>query len=67
MMGTPDGHSRLELSRFLTTCGRGSPQSPGERFRLPPRHVRRGRYRRDAWQASQARRTATGYIVYGTR
>jgi catechol 2,3-dioxygenase-like lactoylglutathione lyase family enzyme len=58
MMRTPDGHSRLELSRFLTPCRRGSPQRPSERFRLPPRHVRRGRHRRDAWQASQTRRTA---------
>jgi hypothetical protein len=49
MMRTPDGHGRLELSRFShAACGRRSPQRPGERSRLPPRHVRRGRHRRDA-------------------
>jgi hypothetical protein len=49
MMRTPDGHGRLELSRFLTPpARRGSPQCPSERSRLPPRHVRRRRHRRDA-------------------
>src|SRR5213078_2734450 len=49
MMRTPDGHGRLELSRFPhPACRRGSPQRPGERSRLPPRDVRRGRHRRDA-------------------
>src|SRR5262245_26942929 len=43
MMRTPDGHGRLEISHFLTPPpGCGSPQRPGERARLPPRHVRRG-------------------------
>jgi len=44
-----------------------APQSPGERSRLPPRHVRRERYRRDAWQASKVRRTARGRrsLVWG--
>ena len=28
MMRTPDGHSRLELSRFRAACGRRSPQRP---------------------------------------
>ena len=59
MMRTPDGHSRLELSRFLTPpARRGSPERPGERARVPPRHVRRGRHRRDARKAPQARRAA---------
>jgi hypothetical protein len=43
MMRTPDGHGRLELSRFLAACRRGSPERSGERPRLPTRHVRRGR------------------------
>ena len=46
MMRTPDGNGRLELSR--AACRRGSPQRAGERSRLPPRHVCRGRHRRDA-------------------
>src|SRR5438128_4342536 len=47
MMRTPDGHSRLELSRFLAPPrGRRSPQRPGERSRLSPRHVHRGGHRR---------------------
>jgi hypothetical protein len=49
MMRTPDGRGRLDLSHFLTPpVVAGSPQRPGERSRLPPRHVRRGRHRRDA-------------------
>jgi hypothetical protein len=47
MMRMPDGHSRLELSRFLTPPAVADPQCPSERSRLPPRHVRRGRHRRD--------------------
>jgi hypothetical protein len=39
MMRTPDGHSRLELSRFLTPLTVGSPQFSGERSGLPSRHV----------------------------
>ena len=60
MMRTPDGHSRLELSRFLTPPVVADHRKAPVRSRLPPRHVRRGRYRRDTWQASQARRTARG-------
>src|SRR5204863_3574945 len=42
MMVTPDGHSRLELSRFLTpACNLRSPYCPCERSRLPARHVHR--------------------------
>src|SRR5438094_2608183 len=48
MMRTPDGHGRLELPLPHAAYRRGSPQRPGERFRLPPRHVRPGRHRRDA-------------------
>ena len=45
MMRTPDGHSRLELSRFPhAACRRRSPERPGERPRLPPHHVHGGRY-----------------------
>src|SRR5215212_11084677 len=58
MMRTPDGHSRLELSRFLAPRGRRSPERPGERPRLPARHVRCGRPRRDARPAPKARRGA---------
>src|SRR5438874_10730570 len=46
MMRMPDGHGRnraLPLPR--AAYRRGSPQRPGERSRLPPRHVRRGRHR----------------------
>jgi hypothetical protein len=38
MMVTPDGHSRLELSRFLTPA---TPDRPCERTRLPAYHVYR--------------------------
>lgn len=41
MMRTPDGHGRVELTRFLATRRRGPPERPGERPGLPPRHVRR--------------------------
>src|SRR4026207_1843349 len=36
-------------------CGRRSPERPGERPRLPARHVRGGRHRRDARRAPKAR------------
>ena len=52
MMRTPDGHSRLEISRFLTPpCSRRSPDRSSERSRLSTRDVRRGRHRRDAHPA----------------
>src|SRR5215210_6767352 len=61
MMRTPDGHGRLELSRFLT------PPAVADRRTAPvnalgylPRHVRCGRNRRDAREAPQARRAARG-------
>jgi catechol 2,3-dioxygenase-like lactoylglutathione lyase family enzyme len=61
MMRTPDGHGRLGLSRFLTPpVVADHRKAPVNALVLPPRDVRRGRYRRDAWQASQARRTARG-------
>ena len=41
MMRTPDGHSRLELSRFLARCGLRPLERAGERSRLPARHVHR--------------------------
>ena len=40
MMVTPDGHSRLELSRFLTRRLSRSPDRSCQLARLPPRHVR---------------------------
>jgi catechol 2,3-dioxygenase-like lactoylglutathione lyase family enzyme len=50
MMRTPDGHSRLELSRFLSPpVVADHPQCASQRPGLPPRHVCRGRPRRDAW------------------
>src|SRR5438309_7575991 len=48
MMRTPDGHSRLEISRSHARHGRRSPERPGELSRLSTRDVRRGRHRRDA-------------------
>ena len=48
MMRTPDGHGRLELPFPHAACRRGSPQRPGERSSLPPRHVRGGQHLRDA-------------------
>src|SRR6185437_5346164 len=49
MMRTPDGHSRLELSRFLTPpVVADHRNAPSERSRLPPCHVRCGRDRRNA-------------------
>ena len=44
MLVTPDGHSRLELSRFLTPPVVRSPERPGERSRLPTCHVHCGRH-----------------------
>jgi catechol 2,3-dioxygenase-like lactoylglutathione lyase family enzyme len=42
MLRTPDGHSRLELSRFLAPpVVADHPQGPGERSGLPPLNVRR--------------------------
>jgi catechol 2,3-dioxygenase-like lactoylglutathione lyase family enzyme len=55
MMRTPDGHSRLELSHFLTPpVVADHRNSPGQRSRLPPRHVCRGRRRRDSKKALRA-------------
>ena len=49
MMRTPDGHGRLELSRFLTPPAVADHRNaPGERSRLLARHARRGRHRRHA-------------------
>src|SRR5580698_1855083 len=59
MMRTPDGHSRLEMSRFLAPPrDRRSPERPGERPGLPTRDVHRGGYRRYARPAQQTRRGA---------
>jgi hypothetical protein len=59
MMRTPDGHGRLELSRFL------APQvvadhrnAPMNALGLPPSDVRSGRHRRHPRPAGQARRAA---------
>jgi catechol 2,3-dioxygenase-like lactoylglutathione lyase family enzyme len=43
MMRTPDGHSRRARALAVpdAACGRRSPERPGERSRLPTRHVRR--------------------------
>ena len=49
MMRTPDGHSRLELSRFLRPpVVADHRNAPGQRPGLPSRHVHSGRHRRDA-------------------
>jgi hypothetical protein len=53
MMRTPDGHSRIELSRFLAP-----PVVADHRSRLPTRHVHRGGHRRYARPARQTRREA---------
>jgi len=59
MMRTPDGHSRLELSRFLTPpVVADHRNAPVNASSLPTRHVCRGRPRRDARPAPQARRRA---------
>jgi hypothetical protein len=48
-MRTPDGHSRLELSRFLAPAVIADHRNaPGQRLRLPSGHVRRRRHRRHA-------------------
>jgi len=53
---------RLPAARVLAishpACSRRSPEHPGERARLPTRHVHRRRHRRDARQAPEARRAA---------
>ena len=49
MMRMPDGHGRIELSRFLTPpVVADHRKARSERSRLPPRNVRRRRHRRDA-------------------
>src|SRR6266516_2964427 len=59
MMRTPDGHSRLELSRFLTPPAVADHRrAPVKRSRLPTRHVHRGGHRRYARPAPQVRRAA---------
>src|SRR5437660_12742357 len=59
MMRTPDGHSRIELSRFLTPAVVADHRNaPVNASSLPARHVCRGRPRRDARPAPQARRRA---------
>jgi catechol 2,3-dioxygenase-like lactoylglutathione lyase family enzyme len=64
MMRTPDGHSRLELSRFLgPPVVADQPKRSGERSRLPASHVRRGRHRRDPRPAAEARRGAVSSEV----
>ena len=57
MMRTPDGHGRLELSRFLAlTRGFRSPRRSCECARLPTRHVCRGGHRRYARSTQQTLR-----------
>src|SRR5205807_8145817 len=59
MMRTPDGHSRLELSRFLApSVVADHRNAPVNASSLPTRHVCRGRPRRDARPAPQAWRRA---------
>ena len=59
MMRTPDGHSRLELSRFITPpVVADHRNAPVNASSLPTRHVCRGRHRRYARPAPQARRRA---------
>jgi hypothetical protein len=59
MMRTPDGHGRLELSRFLEPPVVADHRNvPVKRAGLPAGHVRSGRHRRDARAAQQARRSA---------
>ena len=43
MMRTPDGQPARDLAISRPACGRRSPERPGERSRLPARHVHRGR------------------------
>src|SRR5436190_16731104 len=59
MMRTPDGHGRLELSRFLTPPAVADHRNAPVKALGYLRHVRR-RHRRDAREAPQARRTARG-------
>ena len=40
MMRTPDGHGRLDFPLSHAAHRRGPPKRPGERSRLPARHVR---------------------------
>src|SRR6266540_3514893 len=54
--GRPRPDRTLAISR--ATCGRRSPERPGERSGLPACHVRRGRPRRYAGPAPRARRAA---------
>jgi catechol 2,3-dioxygenase-like lactoylglutathione lyase family enzyme len=57
MMRTPDGHSRLELSRFLRPPVVADHRyRPGELSRLPARHVHRGGHRRYARPPRKTRR-----------
>jgi catechol 2,3-dioxygenase-like lactoylglutathione lyase family enzyme len=59
MLRTPDGHGRLEMSRFVAPpVVADHRNAPGERPRLPTRHVRRGGHRRHARPAPQAWRAA---------
>src|ERR1051326_9531033 len=59
MMRTPDGHSRLELSRFLTPAVVADHRNaPVNASSLPARHVCRGRPRRDTRPAPPARCSA---------
>jgi catechol 2,3-dioxygenase-like lactoylglutathione lyase family enzyme len=60
MMRTPDGHGRLELSRFIVPRVVADHRNAPVISRLPTRHVRRGRHRRDAREAPQARRARRG-------
>ncbi len=55
MLRTPDGHSRIELSRFVAPqVVAGSPYRPGECARLSARHVCRSGPRPHARPARQA-------------
>src|SRR3981081_3348163 len=60
MMRTPAGPGRLDAPPFFPPHRARSPERSGERSRLPTRHVHRGRHRRDAREAPQARRAARG-------
>lgn len=56
MMRTPDGHSRLELSRFVRPRVAADHRNAPVNARLSSRHVRRRRHRRHAGAAARARR-----------
>ena len=58
MMRTPDGHSRLELSRFLAPPVVADHRNAPVNARLPTCHVHRGGHRRYACPARQTRRRA---------